>query len=58
MTYQNNLEFAQKLDEQDELKAYRDKFHIPIIDGKETIYFTGNSLGLQPKIAKNSYFQL
>ncbi|PCI99208.1 MAG: kynureninase [Flavobacteriales bacterium] len=49
MTYQNNLEFAQKLDEQDELKAYRDKFHIPIIDGKETIYFTGNSLGLQPK---------
>jgi kynureninase len=49
MTYENNLSFAQKLDEQDELKAYRDQFHIPVIDGKETIYLTGNSLGLQPK---------
>ncbi len=49
MTYQNSLEFALKLDEQDELKEYRNKFHIPVIDGKETIYFTGNSLGLQPK---------
>jgi len=49
MTYINSLDFAQKMDEQDELKAYRDKFHIPVIDGKETIYFTGNSLGLQPK---------
>ena len=49
MTYENSLSFAQKLDEQDELKEYRSKFHIPIIDGKETIYFTGNSLGLQPK---------
>lgn len=49
MTYENNLNFALELDEQDELKTYRNKFHIPIIDGKETIYFTGNSLGLQPK---------
>ncbi len=49
MTYENNLEFAQKMDEQDELAGYRNKFHIPIIDDKETIYFTGNSLGLQPK---------
>jgi kynureninase len=49
MTYENSLSFAQKLDEQDELKSYREKFHIPVIDGKETIYLTGNSLGLQPK---------
>jgi kynureninase len=49
MTYENSVEFALKMDEQDELSAYRNKFHIPIIDGKETIYFTGNSLGLQPK---------
>jgi kynureninase len=49
MTYENSLAFAEKLDEQDELKSYRNKFHIPVIDGKETIYFTGNSLGLQPK---------
>ncbi len=49
MTYKNTLEFALNLDEQDELKTYRNKFHIPVIDKKETIYFTGNSLGLQPK---------
>ena len=49
MTYENSLEFALKLDEQDELKAYRNKFYIPVINKKETIYFTGNSLGLQPK---------
>lgn len=53
MTYQNSLEFAQQLDEQDELKAYRNKFHIPVINGKETIYFTGNSLGLQPKSTRD-----
>ena len=49
MNYQNTIEFAQKLDEQDELKSYRSKFHIPVINGIETLYFTGNSLGLQPK---------
>lgn len=49
MNYENSAEFAQKMDEQDELKSYRNKFHIPVINGKETIYFTGNSLGLQPK---------
>jgi kynureninase len=49
MTYKNSLEFAQQLDEQDELKRYREQFYIPVINGKETIYFTGNSLGLQPK---------
>ena len=53
MRYVNSLAFAQELDEQDELKAYRDKFYIPVIDGKEVIYFTGNSLGLQPKAAKD-----
>lgn len=49
MMYENSLKFALKMDEQDELTEYRGKFHIPVIDGKETIYFTGNSLGLQPK---------
>jgi kynureninase len=51
MTYENSLEFSLKMDGQDELAGYREKFHIPVIDGKETIYFTGNSLGLQPKSA-------
>ena len=52
MTFQNNLTFAQAQDKNDELASYRDKFHHPIIDGKEVLYFTGNSLGLQPKSAK------
>jgi len=45
----NTLDYAQYLDQQDELRSFRDKFYIPIIHGKEAIYFTGNSLGLQPK---------
>ena len=34
---------------EDELKNYRSKFYIPQSDGKDAIYFCGNSLGLQPK---------
>ena len=53
MTFQNTLEFAQQLDSQDELKNYRKEFVFPQHKGKDVIYFTGNSLGLQPKEAKN-----
>ena len=49
MRFQNTLVFAQKLDAADELRKYRNEFHFPEIGGKEVIYFTGNSLGLQPK---------
>ena len=49
MTFSNTLNFAKQLDEQDSLKHFRDKFYIPIVNGKECIYLTGNSLGLQPK---------
>lgn len=52
MTFQNTREFAQSLDAQDELKKYRDEFHFPHVNGKQVIYFTGNSLGLQPKRTK------
>ncbi len=31
---------------------YRDQFHIPLVNGKESIYLCGNSLGLQPKKVK------
>ena len=51
MDFQNTLAFAQQLDEQDNLKHFRSKFHIPQHEGKDTYYFTGNSLGLQPKNA-------
>ncbi|WP_136466358.1 kynureninase [Flagellimonas onchidii] len=49
MTFQNTLEFAQQLDAKDSLSKYRNEFHYPQVAGKEVIYFTGNSLGLQPK---------
>ena len=52
MTFQNTREFAQSLDAQDELRKYRDEFHFPHVNGKQVIYFTGNSLGLQPKRTK------
>ncbi|RAR49695.1 kynureninase [Flavobacterium lacus] len=52
MEFQNTREFAQQLDEQDELYKYRDEFFFPSINGKNVIYFTGNSLGLQPKRTK------
>jgi len=53
MEYINSLEFAQKLDEQDALGDFRNKFFIPQHEGKDCIYFTGNSLGLQPRSVKN-----
>ena len=52
MEFKNTLEFAQSLDAQDSLRSYRDEFIFPKINGKEVIYFTGNSLGLQPKRTK------
>ena len=52
MEYQNTLEFATKADHDDELNAVRDRFHFPVIEGKKCLYFTGNSLGLQPKSTK------
>ena len=53
MIFENNLAFAQQLDIEDALKDFRSKFYIPIINGKECIYFTGNSLGLQPKTTQD-----
>ncbi len=49
MTFENSLAFARKLDRLDSLKRFRSLFKIPTVDGKPSIYFTGNSLGLQPK---------
>ncbi len=47
--FENSLAFSQKLDAADVLAKYRNEFHFPKIGGREVIYFTGNSLGLQPK---------
>lgn len=49
MKYENSLRFAKAQDKKDPLKKFRGKFLFPKHKGKEAIYFTGNSLGLQPK---------
>jgi kynureninase len=52
MYFKNTLQFAKELDVQDELKEFRNEFVFPQHNNKNVIYFTGNSLGLQPKSAK------
>lgn len=52
MIYQDTLDYAKQLDEQDELKNFRSKFLIPQHNGADAVYLCGNSLGLQPKSAK------
>ncbi len=48
--YKSGLEYAIQQDRLDELSSYRSKFHIPKDkNGNDWLYFTGNSLGLQPK---------
>lgn len=49
MRFENDQKFARKLDRADPLKSFRSNFLVP----KNQIYFTGNSLGLQPKSAKS-----
>jgi kynureninase len=52
MSYENTLAYAIEQDKLDPLSAYREQFHHPVIDNKQVTYFTGNSLGLQPKSAR------
>ena len=52
MNFENTLAYAQYLDKNDPLRDYRNRFHIPKVNGKDSYYFTGNSLGLQPKTAR------
>ena len=47
--FENTLNYAQQMDEQDPLKEFRGKFYFPDFHEKTVRYFTGNSLGLQPK---------
>ena len=55
---QNNFnptrQFAQELDENDPIGSFRNEFFIPKNEkGEDSIYFCGNSLGLQPKRTKD-----
>ncbi len=53
MFFESTLEFAKSLDLRDPLRSFREEFLFPDFPEKNLIYFTGNSLGLQPKNAKN-----
>ena len=52
MIFENNLAFARQMDQQDPLRKLRDEFLFPQQNGKPFIYLCGNSLGLQPKTAR------
>lgn len=52
-TYQNNIEFAKDMDAKDPLQSFRERFYFPVMNGKDVIYLTGNSLGLQPKTTQD-----
>ncbi|MEC8723992.1 MAG: kynureninase [Bacteroidota bacterium] len=51
--FEPHLEYALNRDQKDALRPYREAFHIPKDNkGNDWLYFTGNSLGLQPKTTK------
>lgn len=45
------------MDAQDPLAKFRAQFHIPQHEGRDCIYFCGNSLGLQPKAVEEAMAQ-
>src|SRR3954466_709122 len=49
LKYENSLDFAKLQDKNDPLKNYREQFYFPQIQNRDVIYFSGNTLGLQPK---------
>lgn len=54
---EHTLDYARKMDSEDSLKEFRNRFHIPQHEGKDCIYLTGNSLGLQPKNTREYVLQ-
>ena len=57
--YQASIDWARTQDDADPLRAFRDQFLIPphqTPDGKEveSVYFCGNSLGLQPRAVREA----
>lgn len=53
--FEASLSYARSLDEQDELRSFKQEFYFPQHEGKDAIYFCGNSLGLQPKHASAAF---
>lgn len=55
--YKNDITFAHQRDAQDPLAKYRNEFHFPTYHENGVVYFTGNSLGLQPKRTREYILQ-
>jgi len=55
--FKNTLCFAKELDKEDKISHYKKLFHFPKHNNKNVLYFTGNSLGLQPKSVRNAMLQ-
>jgi kynureninase len=53
MHFENTLEFAALLDAEDKLNKFQSRFYFPQHNNEPVVYFTGNSLGLQPKTAQD-----
>ena len=54
MDYRNDLAWAKAQDDADPLKGFRDRFLIPPHEGHDSLYFCGNSLGLQPRSVRDA----
>lgn len=52
MSYPNTLKGARTADQEDSLATLRDEFLFPKNNDRKVLYFTGNSLGLQPRKAR------
>lgn len=52
--YQATADWARAQDAADPLRAFRDEFLIPPHEGRDSHYFCGNSLGLQPRAVRDA----
>lgn len=52
--FEPTLAFARQQDATDALQVFKNAFHFPQHNGRNAIYFCGNSLGLQPKAVANA----
>jgi kynureninase len=52
MNFEYSLAFAKSMDQEDPIREMRNEFLFPHRNNQPFIYLCGNSLGLQPKVAK------
>lgn len=55
--YEASRAYARQMDQEDPLRSFRQEYHFPPFKDRGTLYFCGNSLGLQPKGAQEAVEQ-